>query len=156
LPIASRAGTPQQGRRGPTRFSLLPDVDSLAGLIAGDFGRYHNNATHSLLVAAGVSLGFAGIMAWKRQSFGFWFLVAVACYGAHVLMDSATPSRGVMAFWPITGRRFHFPLQLFYGFRWSDGWFSVHHVWTVVTELGFAALAALLTLAVDRRTTARD
>jgi membrane-bound metal-dependent hydrolase YbcI (DUF457 family) len=39
-------------------FSLLPDIDSAVGLLMRDFGRFHNNATHSL---------FAGVI------FSPWF-----------------------------------------------------------------------------------
>lgn len=121
-------------------FSMLPDVDSIVGLLAGDFGRFHNNVTHSLLVGAAISLGFAGIMASRRGRFRFWFLVAAGCYSAHVLMDGATWGRGVMALWPISERRFLSPLPLFYGLHWSDGLFSVRHLWTVSTELLFTLL----------------
>ena len=132
-------------------FSMLPDVDAVAGALSGDFGSYHNEATHSLLVGAGVSLAFASIMAWRQRGFLFWFLLAAGCYSAHVLMDSATPGRGVLAAWPISNRRFNAPLTLFYGLHWSEGWISVRHVWTVVTELGFAAVTALVLLVFGRR-----
>lgn len=121
-------------------FSLLPDADSAAGLILGDFGRYHNNGAHSLLVGVAISLVFAALMAWRRQGFRFCFLVAAVAYSLHVLMDAATISRGVMAFWPLSEQRFLSPVSLFYGLHWSDGWLSVRHLWTVVTELVFAAV----------------
>jgi hypothetical protein len=46
---------PSLGRVGPlpgllavtAAFSLLPDIDSAVGLLLRDFGRFHNNATHS-------------------------------------------------------------------------------------------------------------
>ena len=146
--------TPHFGRRlllTTATFSILPDIDAVAGLLAGDFARYHNEGTHSLLVGAGLSLGFAGIMAWRQRGFGFWFLMAAGCYYAHILMDAATPGRGVLAAWPISNRRFDFPLTLFYGLHWSDGWISVRHIWTVLTELTFAAVTALVVFALDGR-----
>ena len=121
-------------------FSNLPDIDSIAGIVVGDFGRFHNNFTHSILVGAGISVAFAGVMAWRRHGFVFWLLLAAACYSLHVLMDAATLGRGVMALWPITGNRFQVPVPLFYGFHWSDGWVNPRHLWTLVTELTFAAL----------------
>ena len=108
---ADRLG-PKTGRVGPIPvlllvalgFSMLPDIDSVAGILGGDFGRYHNNLTHSLFVGLGVALLFGGLMMWPRR-FGFWFAVAFASYGLHVVMDSATAGRGVMAFWPLTSER---------------------------------------------------
>lgn len=127
-------------------FSLLPDVDSLAGLLLGNFGRYHNNVTHSLLVGAGLALGFGGVMSWRRHGFWLWFLAAAGCYSTHVLMDAATMGRGVMALWPLSSRRYALPLTLFYGLHWSEGWLSVRHLWTVATELVFTALTMLFSL----------
>jgi hypothetical protein len=43
-------------------------------------------------------------------------------------------------------------VALFYGFHWSNGWLSVRHIWTAVSELTFSALAlALWTLWAKRR-----
>jgi membrane-bound metal-dependent hydrolase YbcI (DUF457 family) len=126
-------------------FSMLPDVDSAVGLIAGDFGRFHNNATHSLLVGLVVSLGFAGVMRWlNRRGFLYWFAIALICYSLHIFMDSATFSRGVMAFWPLTDQRFLLPVTIFYGLHWSNGLFSIRHLWTLFTELLFAGLVFVL------------
>jgi inner membrane protein len=122
-------------------FSLLPDVDSVAGVIMGNFGRYHNNATHSLVVGLGVALIFGAIMQWReKQGFAYWFLLALISYEMHVIMDSATISRGVMAFWPFTADRYLLPFRLFYGFKWSRGWISISHLWTFLTESLFAAV----------------
>jgi hypothetical protein len=127
-------------------FSLAPDLDSIVGLLAGDFGRFHNNLTHSLLVGAVVSLVFgAAMQALRGRGFGFWFGVSLAAYELHVLMDWTTFGRGVMAWWPLTDVRFQAPVFLFYGLHWSQGWLSFRHLWTLVTELAFAA-AALLAL----------
>lgn len=122
-------------------FSTLPDVDSVVGLLARDFGRFHNNATHSLIVGLGVSLLFAALMRWRRgRGFFYWFSVAAASYTLHIFMDAATVSRGVMALWPLTDTRFLAPVTIFYGLHWSDGWISIRHLWTLLTELLFVAL----------------
>ena len=122
-------------------FSLLPDVDSVAGFLMGDFGRFHNNATHSLVMGLGFALIFAAMMQWReRKGFFYWLMLALLSYEAHVLMDSATISRGVMAFWPFTVNRYLLPFTLFYGLHWSDGWFSIRHIWTFLTESTFAAI----------------
>ncbi|MFO7679875.1 MAG: metal-dependent hydrolase [Chloroflexota bacterium] len=126
-------------------FSTLPDVDSVVGLLAQDFGRFHNNATHSLIVGLGVSLLFAALMRWRRgQGFRYWFTVAAASYSLHILMDAATVSRGVMALWPLSDTRFLAPVTIFYGLHWSDGWISARHLWTLLTELLFAVLILIL------------
>jgi membrane-bound metal-dependent hydrolase YbcI (DUF457 family) len=128
-----------------TGFSLLPDVDSLLGFLSGNFGRFHNNATHSFIVGLGMALAFGLLMWWKERSgFGFWFFTALLGYELHVLMDSATIGRGVMALWPFTAERYMFPIIVFYGLHWSDGWLSIRHLWTAATELAFAALVAFL------------
>lgn len=125
-------------------FSILPDLDSAAGILLGNFSRYHNNGTHSLVVGAAVSLAAAALLAWKHRHFTFWFLVAAASYSLHILMDGATVGRGVMAFWPLSNQRFLSPLLLFYGLHWSDGWLSLRHVWTALTELAYAGVIMLL------------
>jgi membrane-bound metal-dependent hydrolase YbcI (DUF457 family) len=133
-------------------FSLLPDVDGVVGLLAGDFGRYHNQMTHSLLVGIGAALAFGALMQARRGSgFWFWFIVSLAAYELHVVMDWATVGRGVMAWWPLTSERFQAPVPLFYGFHWSQGWLSVRHIWTVVTELALAVPVVVLLRAVAAR-----
>ena len=125
-------------------FSLLPDLDSIVGVLAGDFGRFHNNVTHSLFVGAAVALVFGAVMrAVLGRDYWFWFGVALAAYELHVIMDWTTYGRGVMALWPFTDARFQAPVFLFYGLHWSEGWLSVRHLWTLVTELAFAMVSLL-------------
>jgi inner membrane protein len=125
--------------------SLLPDVDSIIGLLFGNLGRFHNNASHSLFVGLAVALAFGAWMRWRNQAgFVFWFLIFLVGYGIHVLMDAATISRGVMALWPLSAERYLSPVIIFYGLHWSDGWLSIRHIWTALTELGFAALVWFL------------
>jgi membrane-bound metal-dependent hydrolase YbcI (DUF457 family) len=121
-------------------FSVLPDIDSVIGLLSGDFGRFHNNASHSLFVGACFALIFASLMWWRRKSFFYWFNLAILTYSLHLVMDMATISRGVMLFWPLTDERYLSPITLFYGLHWSDGWISIRHLWTLLTELVFVAL----------------
>jgi inner membrane protein len=131
-------------------FSILPDVDSVVGLLSGDFGRFHNNLTHSLPVGVVAALLFGGLMRWRRgHGFWFWFAVTLIAHDLHVVMDWATTGRGVMAWWPFSETRFQAPIIVFYGLHWSQGWLSLRHVWTLVTELAFVAVtwAALRSLA---------
>jgi len=127
-------------------FSLLPDVDSLFGILAGDFGRYHNNANHSLIVGLLVALSVGGIAGLIRtHAFRVIFLVTLFSYAAHISLDFFTIGRGVMALWPLSQERFGSPLPLFYGLHWSDGLFSIRHIWTFLTESATAALFVLAT-----------
>jgi inner membrane protein len=124
---------------------MLPDIDAVLGIVSGDFRRFHNNATHSL---------FAGLLAaavfglWMRRrgspNARLWFVLAWVSYALHVLMDSATLGRGVMALWPLSSNRYNFPVQLFYGVQWGKGLISIEHLVTLATELLFTALVALL------------
>jgi membrane-bound metal-dependent hydrolase YbcI (DUF457 family) len=125
-------------------FSLLPDIDSVVGLLMGDLGRFHNNATHSLFVGSCLALAFAGLMWWRRRQFTYWFAIAFISYGLHLLMDMATIGRGIMLFWPLTEARYLAPVTLFYGLHWSDGWISIRHLWTVLTELVFTIIVVLI------------
>lgn len=125
-------------------LSLLPDVDSVLGIVLGDFGRYHNNVSHSLFVALLVALAIGlGAALGGGQRFAFWFALASTCYGLHIVLDYFTWGRGVMALWPAVPDRLSPPLVLFYGFHWSQGWVSLQHLWTLVTEAPVAAVAML-------------
>jgi inner membrane protein len=133
-------------------FSLAPDADSLVGFAFGDLGRYHNTISHSLIAGVAVAL-VAGVVAAvvamiaaqeTRSRFGRWFLVALLCYEAHVIMDFFTVGRGVMLFWPFSVERFISPVKLFYGLHWSDGWLSARHLWTFISEFGFITVLFVL------------
>ena len=127
-------------------ISLLPDLDALAGLIYHDFGRFHNNGTHSLFVGLAFSLVIAAVFYWsRRQGFLSWFLITLLGYELHVIMDFLTfGGRGVMLFWPLLTNRFQSPILVFYGVRWSEGLFTFQHVITIATELVFVIAVVLL------------
>lgn len=116
-------------------LSVLPDVDVVPGLLAGDLGRFHNHISNSVFVGLLVAFVFASL-AWARyrSSFTFWFTTAALCYELHILMDLLTPGRGLMLLWPFTSDRYDLPLKLFYGVHWSQGWLTFHHVVTLATE----------------------
>lgn len=160
----SRHRLPEQTRKkiGPLPLlmavamgvSLLPDLDSIAGILAGDFGRYHNNGTHSLLVGLAVSLLVAGVL-WfvKRYDFVLWFVVLLASYEMHVIMDYFTVGgRGVMLFWPLTLQRFESPVKLFFGVRWSESPLDPVHLVTLANELVFLFLVVLFAHLWERKT----
>jgi membrane-bound metal-dependent hydrolase YbcI (DUF457 family) len=124
-------------------LSMLPDLDALVGIALGNFGRYHNNFAGSPLF--GVMVALVAAILWRaigRGSAREAALLTLVCYQLHVWMDFFTVSRGVMLLWPFTDARFHPPVHLFYGVRWSDGLISARHLITVGTEL--ITVAALL------------
>jgi len=123
-------------------FSILPDFDAVAGILAGDIGRYHNQGTHSLVVGLLVALLFAVLLARGRMhAFKAWFPPLLLSYELHVLMDVVTlGERGVMLLWPLSSARFDVPFTLFYGVRWSEGIFAWQHLVTLATEAVFALL----------------
>lgn len=133
-------------------LSLLPDLDSVVGLLLRDFGRYHNNGSHSLFIGLAVAFVISGLVWWKKRSgVAYWFVVVLLCYQFHIILDFFTFGRGVMLFWPLSSARFASPLKLFYGFHWSDGLISINHVWTALSELGFAAVAIFVMSFLERR-----
>ena len=137
-------------------FSLLPDFDSVAGVLAGNFGRYHNNITHSLV--AGVLVAFIFAIAARmtlKSGFWIWFVIFTLGYSLHVLMDFLTfGERGIMLFWPLSLERFESPVKLFYGVRWSADLLSPVHLNTLVNEFVFVSLVGVILLIIGRKKTA--
>ena len=132
-------------------LSVLPDVDSVIGLLMGDLGRYHNNLMNSFGFGLMVALG-AGTAVWLKRRSGFkrWFVLALVCYELHVLMDFLTLGRGVMLAWPLSHQRFESSVKLFYGLHWSDGLLTPKHAVTLVTEIGVVAAAIIIRLGLSR------
>jgi inner membrane protein len=75
----------------------------------------------------------------QQTRFIKWFFLVLLCYQLHILADFLTFGRGVMLFWPLTEERYTSPILLFYGVHWSQGLFSLKHLWTLVSELAFVA-----------------
>jgi inner membrane protein len=133
--------------------SLLPDLDAVPGVLSGDFSRFHNNGTHSLVTGLAVSLAAALVFAWRwRTGFSVPFSVVLLSYEMHVIMDFFTRGRGVMLLWPFSSQRFISPVTLFAGVRWSEGLYSIHHLWTLAGELVFVLIITLLLYLWDKRT----
>lgn len=146
---AFRSRMPQEASRDRGRLlprllvatvglSLVPDLDSVPGILLGNFGRFHNDFANSLIFGLAIAL-IIGAVVWLRQRSGFksWVTVALISYELHVLMDFFTVGRGVMLAWPFLVDRFEPPVKLFYGLHWSEGLMSPMHLWTLVTELAF-------------------
>ena len=72
-------------------LSMLPDIDVIPGVLTGDLGRFHNQATNSIVFILGVSLviGMIGLVSgWYHFRTGF--LLTLLCTGLHVTMDWTT------------------------------------------------------------------
>jgi membrane-bound metal-dependent hydrolase YbcI (DUF457 family) len=133
-------------------LSLLPDGDAVLGIFFGDFGRYHNNWTHSLLLIPIIGIVAAAALQWLvGLRFRDGFLLAVLCAGAHDIMDFFTVGRGVMLLWPLTAARFQSPVLLFYGLHWSQPWNSPSHWVTLVNELAWIGFVVSLWVMVRAR-----
>jgi inner membrane protein len=134
-------------------FSLLPDFDSVAGVLAGNFGRYHNNITHSLVVGILVALTFALLTRTiVKSGFWIWFAIFTLGYSLHILMDFLTfGERGIMLFWPLSLERFVSPVKIFYGVRWTADLLSPVHLNTVVNEFVFVSLVGVILLIMGRK-----
>ena len=135
--------------------SLLPDFDSIAGILMGDFARYHNNITHSLfagLLVAFLMAIFARLIV--KAGFWIWFAIGFLGYSLHVVMDYFTlGGRGVMLFWPLSVERYESPVKLFFGVRWSESLLNPIHINTFFTEMIFVLLVGMVLLIIERRRT---
>ncbi len=156
--VIYRLFRPRKGRQEPTLskkqllplaatigLSLLPDLDTVPGFLTGEFGRFHNTVTNSFAMGLIAALG-VGAAVWlsRRSGFKRWFLIALVAYYMHVMMDYLTLGRGPMLLWPFTDERFDSPFKAFFGAHWSEGWISISHLWTALSELAFVAVLLLL------------
>ncbi|MFC1497786.1 metal-dependent hydrolase [Verrucomicrobiota bacterium] len=133
-------------------LSVLPDMDFVPGFFAGNVAGYHNNWSHSLIVCCFLAVLLSlliGVV--KRRNALQWFWLIILCCGMHVVMDYFTWGRGVKLFWPFLADRYIAPFIIFRGVRWSEGFFSIEHVWTVLTELIFVFLLFITTWIVHKR-----
>ena len=121
-------------------LSFLPDADVVPGVLSGDLGRFHNAATNGLVVGlAAAWLAAGAAIVFRSPQARFWFGITLASYWGHILMDAFTPGRGVMLLWPFSTERYSSPLPLFEGLHRSEGPLSASHLWTLGSELAFAA-----------------
>ena len=118
-------------------FSMAPDMDAVAGIVLDNMASCHNQITHSLCFGL---IFCAAVLPVTRKMLPGWsaggvFTLTGACYGLHILLDWMTHGRGVMLLWPFSNMRFHAPMELFCGLRWSEGISSSRHVDTLVNEM---------------------
>ncbi|HEX9108957.1 MAG TPA: metal-dependent hydrolase [Longimicrobiales bacterium] len=103
-----------------TVVANLPDLDFIPGILAGDAGRFHRHATHSLLATLLFALA---CLLWARlrrraapgDAIRFAWL-GLLVYGSHLALDMlvATPTEnaGVPLFSPFLGTRYYLQLHL--------------------------------------------
>ena len=133
-------------------LSMLPDLDVIPAILFRDMHRYHNNFPHSLLFAIPVAFLVAGVFhRIYRSNFWLWFLICLISYDLHVFMDALSAERGVMMFWPLIDSRFVSPIKIFYGLQWGLGWFSIWHLWTILTESLFGLVVMVAMTYFDER-----
>ncbi len=141
-------------------LSLLPDMDCIPGLFTGNLKPFHNYYSHSIFVLLLAAVPLAFLVQFllfrssnspidqsphERERYVYAYALTAACVLIHVTMDVLGYGRGQMLFWPLTDARFKLPFYIFYGLRWSEGWWSIHHVWTILTEGLFAVGIIVLT-----------
>lgn len=132
-------------------LSLIPDLDLVPAVVLGDLGGIHNGIANSLIVGVAVSAALGGVISLVAGGkLALWFGAAFLGISLHILMDFFTATRGVMALWPITSQRFVAPAKLFYGVRYSEGWWTISHLWTALTELVFAAAVLMLAVYIPK------
>ena len=132
-------------------LALLPDLDAIPGVLSGNLKRYHNNLTHSVLLALPVGLAVAALARrFRIGSARWWFAAAFLGYALHVGMDYLTWGRGVMAFWPLTAARFRPAAFAFAGLGWNDPLSSSRHWLTLQNEFAFTLVTLLLTVLATR------
>lgn len=100
----------------------LPDADFVPGILVGEPGAFHRGVSHSIGAALVVALGLALAGTRFRLPFRPVFLLAIAVYGSHVVLDAVMPdTRGVVGvplFWPLSDRYVGWALPVPLRFRY--------------------------------------
>lgn len=125
----------------------LPDTDFLAALGGREaLERFHQGPFHSI---AFVAIATAPLALLLRRRLGFaraWLLLAVAGL-THLLLDlmvvDRRPPVGLPLLWPLSGERFHAPVEIFPGLDRATP-FSVQNMRELFVELAWGVPALLL------------
>lgn len=135
-------------------FSLMPDLDVIPGLIAGDIAAYHNQIGHSpffLLVVATVSMVFIRRFLLPHRHYLSLLSLAILALSLHLFMDWLTNGRGLLLLWPLQNTRFSAPATPFYGVRYSNGLFSPQLWITFFNESLIMGTVTFIALAIRSR-----
>lgn len=96
-----------------------PDLDFVPGILVGDFNRYHQLYSHSIVFVVGFAL-LVFLICFSRPAQRLRFgLTAGALYASHLLLDlisydGAEPI-GMPLLWPFSSQLFHSPYTIFGG-----------------------------------------
>lgn len=97
------------------------DLDFLAGLAVGDPNRFHQGASHSLVVALALGLALAWLPLPSLGGFGRRWALMNALTVSHLALDLVTrdarPPYGMLLFWPFSPAFVHSGLDLFPNMR---------------------------------------
>lgn len=93
------------------------DLDFVAGVVVGDWNRFHQGASHSLVVALGLGLGLASLPltslgGWRRRALLFTAL-ALSHLALDLVTRDARPPYGIPLFWPFSSAYVHAPFSVF-------------------------------------------
>ena len=96
-----------------------PDLDFIPGILVGDFNRYHQQYSHSLIFVGGFAVLVFLLFFKQRDKRLQLGLVAGALYASHLLIDLITYDGaqpvGLPLLWPFSSQLFHSPYTLFGG-----------------------------------------
>ena len=103
-------------------LGVAPDFDYVLNWLRISHGGWHHGFTHSIPFALVVGLATTLVLRqWELRS----FLVVIAAYVSHTLLDFAlTESRGVALWWPFTNHRYKLRLPNPIDYTWNDDSFS--------------------------------
>lgn len=102
--LFSPPGTPGWNWRdlaGVTVLANLPDLDIVAGLLAGNGNLFHRGPSHSLLFALALAL----LLPWRlsfsvASSYGRVFALCLLILLSHAALDGAVDREHLAFFWP--------------------------------------------------------
>ena len=142
-----------------------PDLDFIPGTLIGDFNRFHQQASHSLIFAMGFALA-TYLCFYRRPSQRLQIgLMAGTLYFSHLLLDMITYDGaepvGLPLLWPFSTHLFHSPYTLFGGIlhgQSGDGLIQAiedmiqwHNLETIAIEMAVTLPCLLIAVAVANR-----
>lgn len=157
IPIAIAAGLGRQQITGRlillgALFSILPDFDVIAFYFGIPYSSQwgHRGFTHSLLFAAAFSgLSAVILSSWMKTGRTMAFAFLFIAMGSHGLLDMLTDGGlGIAVFWPFDHARYFFPAQVVKVSPIGMSFFSEWGLQTVMSELFWIWVPALLSAAV--------
>lgn len=93
------------------------DLDFVAGAVVGEWNRFHQGASHSLVVALGLGLVLASLPlerlgGWRQRAVLFTAL-ALSHLALDLVTQDARPPYGIPLFWPFSSAYLQAPFSVF-------------------------------------------